>query len=150
MFSRSGVRQARAVGRRFNSHGAHHHAEQAQSEVNVPKALGGFVLAGIALYFYRSTKDEPIIQTPLYKQNEDRPNLRNETYLEKYKTSFIKGFIKDKGGIGQKHLRRQTMGSVPQTLIPAHSPAGNQFGAGIKLEELGPRRQQPRYFAPLK
>ena len=33
-------------------------------------------------------------------------------------------------------------------LIPAHSPFGNQFGVGIKTNELGPRRERAQRFAP--
>ena len=35
-------------------------------------------------------------------------------------------------------------------LIPAHSPFGNQFGVGIKTNELGPRRERAQRFAPLQ
>lgn len=151
MFSRTGARclKQQSLGKRFNHHEASHHASSSSSEVNIPKALAGFVLAGVGLYFYRSTQDKPIIQTPLYNQSDERPLLRNETYLNRYKTSFIKGFIKDRGGIGQRHFRRQNIGATPTNLIPTHSPTGDQFGAGIKLSELGPRKQQTKYFAPL-
>lgn len=138
-----------SISKRFNHHHSSASSASSQSEVNIPKAIGGFVLAGVGLYFYRSTNDDPIIKTPLYNQTDDRQTGRNEAYLEKYKSSFVKGFIKDRGGIGQKQFRRQSMGPDSTILIPAHSPTGDQFGAGIKTEKLGPRRERVRYFAPL-
>lgn len=151
MFTRTGSRclKQQSIGRRFSHHEAAHHAQASSTEVNIPKALAGFVLAGVGLYFYRSTQDKPIVQTPLYNQSDDRPTLRNETYLNRYKTSFIKGFIKDRGGIGQRHFKRKNIGATPTILIPTHSPTGDQFGAGIKLSELGPRKEPTKYFAPL-
>lgn len=142
--------QGQIVSKRFNHHEASHHASTSTSEVNIPKAIGGFVLAGITLFFYRSQQEDPIIKTPLYKQSDDREILRNENYLRRYKTSFIKTFIKDKGGIGSRQLNREKLGGIPTTLIQSPSAFVQEFGAGIKTDKLGPRRERPVYFAPLK
>lgn len=153
-----GVRQRTVIGartfKRYNSHG-HDHGHEApakETEVNLVKVFGIAVLGGVGLMFYRNHKNgnEPIIQTKLYNEVEDRPQLRNENYLKRYQTSFIKGYMRDKGGIGQKQYKRMSEGALPVNLIPTHSPDGVQYGAGIKLSELGPRRENPQYFAPLK
>lgn len=143
-------RSASAVSKRFYAAGnSQSTPAPIQSEIDVTKVFGLALLAGVSLYFYRS-KQEPVIKTAVYNHESERSQIRNEAYLKKYKTSFIKSFIADKGGIGQKQFRRQAMGSVPQNLIPTHSPWGNQFGAGIKTDKLGPRRERIRYFAPLE
>lgn len=120
-------------------------------EVNVTKIFGIAALAG-GLYVYKNSSErkEPLIKTPLYNQVDERENLRNENYLKRYKSSFIKSYIKDRGGIGQRQYRRISEGAVPTNLIPTHSPFGNQFGAGIKTDKLGPRKERIRVYAPLK
>lgn len=145
---RATARSAKSGLRRFYS-SDHHAPAQTQNEIDATKVFGVALLAGVTLYFYRSTK-EPVIKTPLYNQQDDRVNLRNEAYLKKYKTSFIKNFIQDKGGIGQKQYRREIAGAVPTALIPAASPYGEQFGSSIKTDKLGPRKERIRYFAPLE
>ncbi|GEQ67729.1 hypothetical protein JCM33374_g1394 [Metschnikowia sp. JCM 33374] len=146
---RATSRTARAGFRRFYS--ADHHSAPAstQTEIDVTKVFGIAVLGGISLYFYRSSP-EPVVETGYYKQLETRDQLRSDAYLKRYKTSFIKTFIRDKGGIGQNHLRGPAQTPIPQTYIHAHSPYGNQFGAGIKTDKLGPRRERIKYFAPLE
>lgn len=117
------------------------------NEINVTKVFGVALAAGVLLYFYRSSK-LPVMETPLYKQTEERELMRNEAYLRRYKTSFIKTFIRDKGGVGQRQYRKNYQGAVPTVLIPTHSTSGDQFGAGIKMDLLGPRKERMRYFAP--
>lgn len=147
---RAATRTSRAGFRRFYSADHHHEAPApTQNEIDVTKVFGVALLAGVSLFFYRSSK-EPVIKTPLYEQQDDRVQLRNEAYLKTYKTSFIKTFMRDKGGIGQRQYRREIQGAVPNTLIHAASPYGDQFGASIKTNALGPRKERVRYFAPLE
>lgn len=148
MFRAAG-RTSKATFRRFYSADHHHAPAPTQNEIDVTKVFGVALLAGVSLYFYRSSK-EPVIKTPLYNQQDDRVQMRNEAYLKRYKTSFIKEFIRDKGGIGQRQYRREIQGAVPTALIPAASPYGDQFGASIKTDALGPRKERVRYFAPLE
>lgn len=128
-----------------------HSAPKKEFEVSITKVFGVAAVAG-GLYMYRGMdkRDEPVVKTALYKEVEERTHLREENYLNRYKTSFIKSYMRDKGGIGQRQNRRQTEGAVSSTLIPAHSPYGDQFGAGIKTAELGPRRERIRLYAPLE
>lgn len=146
---RTSARAARTSFRRFYSADHHDAPAATQNEVDVTKVFGLALLAGVSLYFYRSTK-EPVIKTALYEQQDDRERLRSEAYQKRYNTSFIKEFIRDKGGIGQRQFRREVQGAAPQTLIHAPSPYGDQFGSGIKTDKLGPRRERIRYFAPLE
>lgn len=155
MFSRSiraTSKKQLNISKRFNSHDHHHHEPVKETEVNVVKVFGVAVLGGISLMLYKNYKqgNEPVIKTKLYNEVEDRPNLRTENYLKRYQTSFIKGYMRDKGGVGQKQYKRLAEGALPINLIPTHSPDGNQYGAGIKLNELGPRKENIEYFAPLK
>lgn len=146
---RATARSARLNFRRYNSSGHHEAPAPSLNEIDVTKVFGVALLAGVSLFFYRSSK-EPVIKTPLYNQVEDRVQMRNEAYARKYKSSFIKAFIRDKGGIGLKQHRREVIGAVPTTTIPTHSPYGNQFGAGIKTADLGPRKERIKYYAPLE
>ncbi|KAF3985656.1 hypothetical protein FT663_04943 [Candidozyma haemuli var. vulneris] len=146
---RASARATRLSFKRFNSSGHHDAPAPTQNEIDVTKVFGVALLAGVSLFFYRSSK-EPVIKTPLYNQVEDRVQMRNEAYAKKYKASFIKSFIRDKGGIGSKQHRRQAIGAVPTVLIPTHSPYANQFGAGIKTADLGPRKERVKYYAPLE
>lgn len=141
---------ARAGLRRFFASKPHNDAPAStQTEIDATKVLGMAVLAGISLYFYRSTK-QPVFETGLLKYNDERVQLRNEAYLKRYKISFIKSFMRDNGGYGQRQFKREAQGAIPQTLIHAPSPYGDQFGAGIKTNTLGPRRERVKYFAPLE
>lgn len=137
----------RISGKRFYS--APHETPSPQTEIDLTKVIGFALLGGAALYFYRSSK-EPVVKTAAYKFVEERPQLRDEDYLRKYKISSVKSFIQDKGGIGQRRFLNRRSDVVPQTVIPTHSPLGDQFGAGIKTDKLGPRRERIRYFAPLE
>lgn len=146
---RAGSRAAQLGFKRLNSSAPHHAPAPTENEIDVSKVLGLAALAGISLYFYRSTK-EPVIKTPLYNQQDERSSLRNEAYLKRYKTSFVKTFIRDKGGIGERVYRRQVQGAVPNVLIPAASPYGDRFGASIKTDKLGPRKERTKYFTALE
>lgn len=146
---RAALRTSKAGARRFYSADHHHAPAPTQNEIDVTKVFGIALLAGISLYVYRSSK-EPVIKTPLYNQQDDRVQMRNEAYLKRYKTSFLKTFIRDKGGIGQTQYRRQIGGAMSNTVIGAPSPYGDQFGAGIKTDALGPRKERVKYFAPLQ
>ncbi|OBA21586.1 hypothetical protein METBIDRAFT_41078 [Metschnikowia bicuspidata var. bicuspidata NRRL YB-4993] len=147
---RATSRTCRASFKRFFAAGAQHDAPAAtQTEIDVTKVFSMAVLAGVSLYFYRSS-DSPVVETAYYKQMENRDQMRSDAYLKRYKTSFIKTFIRDKGGLGQNHLRAAAHTPIPQTFIHLHSPYGQQFGAGIKTDKLGPRRERIKYFAPLQ
>ena len=145
------AQRLRTARRTYASSSESHSAPKKEFEVSITKIFGVAALAG-GVYVYRGMdeRDEPIVKTALYKEVEDRTHLRDENYLERYKASFIKSYMRDKGGIGQRQYRRQSDGAVPSTLIPAHSPYGNQFGAGIKTAELGPRKERIRLYAPLE
>lgn len=117
------------------------------------KVFGVAALVAMALV-YKNNKnaDRPLVETRLYREEADgqRKLLRNENFSDRYKISFIKGFMKDKGGIGQRQFRKlPDLSPVPTVLINTHSPYGPQFGAGIKTDKLGPRRERVRIFAPL-
>lgn len=120
-----------------------------QNEIDIRKVFGVALLAGVSLYFFRSAKD-PVIRTPLYNQSDDRIHWRNDAHQKVYKTSMVKAFMRDHGGIGQQSLRKYHTETVPTVLIPTHSPYRDVFGAGIKTSELGPRRERVKYFAPLE
>ncbi|KAK6202416.1 uncharacterized protein RJT21DRAFT_118438 [Scheffersomyces amazonensis] len=143
--------------KRFNSSHNHHEAPQKTVEINITKIFGIAAAAGALLvYKNQQTTDKPLFATKLYNDQAEgvRENLRNENYLKRYKTSFIQGFIRDKGGIGQRQHRRIADSTIHSTnLIPTHSPfsnqLGNQFGAGIKTDKLGPRKERIRIFAPI-
>lgn len=128
-----------------------HSGPKKEFELSITKVFGVAAVAG-GIYVYRGMdeRNEPLVRTGLYDEVETRTHLRDEIYQNRYKTSFVKEFMKDKGGVGQRHFRRQTEGAVPSTLIAAHSPYGNQFGAGIKTAELGPRRERIRLYAPVE
>lgn len=144
---RSTANTARTSFRRYASH--NNAPAATQNEIDVRKVFGVALLAGVSLYFFRLAKD-PVIRTPLYNQLDDRIQWRNEAHQKVYKTSFIKLFIRDKGGIGQQQYRKHTTDPVPTVLIPTHSAFGDSFGSGIKTGNLGPRRERVKYFAPLE
>lgn len=146
--ARNTSRLSRASAQRF--YAAHPEPTPSpQTEIDLTKVIGFALLGGAALYFYRSSK-EPVVKTAAYKFVEERGQLRDEDYLNKYKISAVKSFIQDKGGIGQRRFINRRSDVIAQTVIPTHSPFGDQFGAGIKTDKLGPRRERIRYFAPLE
>ncbi|CCE80132.1 Piso0_003231 [Millerozyma farinosa CBS 7064] len=131
-------------------HEEHHEAPKKDIEVNLTKVFGiGVLVAGFYVYKSQDKREEPLVKTPLYEQVEERQNWRNDNYIKRYKASFIKSYMRDLGGIGQKQFRREAHLPIPSSLIAAHSPFGDQFGAGIKTDKLGPRKERVRYFAPL-
>lgn len=148
--ARGAVSNARRfVHKRFITTSHHDSPASTQTEVDLTKVIGFALAGGAALYFYRSSK-EPAVKTAAYKFVEERPHLRDEDYLTKYKISSVKSFYQDKGGIGHTRFVRQWNEIVPQTLINSHSAFGDQYGAGIKTDQLGPRRQRVRRLAPLE
>ncbi|ODV81004.1 uncharacterized protein CANTADRAFT_20554 [Suhomyces tanzawaensis NRRL Y-17324] len=160
MLARARTSVARSItqsGRRFNSsssHDSHHKVTESKPiEINLAKVFGIAAAAGALLVYKNHEKtDKPLVSTPLYNEQSsgERENARNENYLKRYKTSFIKELIRDKGGIGQKQYRRITdTSAIPNVLIPSHSPYGNQFGSGIKTDQLGPRKERIRIYAPI-
>lgn len=141
--------------KRFNSSHHEHHVEANKPiEISISKVFGIAALAGAALVYKNHERtDAPLVETALYKDEVDgkREQSRNDNYAKRYKTSFIKGLIRDKGGIGQRQYRRLTdSAAVPTNLIPSHSPFGKQFGVGINTETLGPRRERVRVYAPVE
>ncbi|CUM63127.1 uncharacterized protein PRCAT00000694001 [Priceomyces carsonii] len=153
MFSRSSqsiIRSAKVL-RRFNSSSSHGSTEPPKNiEISVTKIFGVAALAGgLLVYKNHENRDKPLYKTKLYNEEEERPTARSENYLKRYKTSFLSAYMKDRGGIGQRQYRRISESIVPTTVIPSHSPEGDQFGAGIKTDQLGPRRERIRLYAPL-
>lgn len=148
--TRAPVRAINAF-KRYGSSSSHHEPVSKPIEISVTKVFGIAALAGAALVYKNHERtDEPLVKTALYTEQAsgDRETLRNENYLKRYKTSFIKGLIRDKGGIGQRQYRRiSDNATVPTVLIPTHSPYGSQFGQGIKTDALGPRQERIRVYA---
>lgn len=138
--------------KRFNSSGSHV-TEPKPFEINITKIFGvAIVASGFLVYKNHELTDKPLIETKLYEQqgSSERSDLRNANYQKRYDVSFLKAFIRDKGGIGQRQYRRTSDSSaVPTNLIPSHSTNGNQFGAGIKTNALGPRKERIRVYAPI-
>ncbi|EGW30866.1 uncharacterized protein SPAPADRAFT_62765 [Spathaspora passalidarum NRRL Y-27907] len=137
--------------KRFNS--AHHHHPEPESkpfEITITKIFGIAALAGGYLVYNRDF-DEPLFQHEVFDKTRsgERDDLRSENYLQRYKNAFISEYGRDKGGIGNRLYRRAGDYVVrEQTLIPSQSPFAQEFGAGIKLNELGPRRERFPRFAP--
>lgn len=140
--------------KRFASSESHHEPTPSKSfEINITKIFAVAAVAGGFLVYKNKDKSEkPFVETELYKfqQTGEREHARNVAYLHKYKESFMKEFIKDKGGIGQRQYRRISDSTpISTTLINSHSTFRNEYGAGIKTNELGPRKERIRLFAPL-
>ncbi|KAK6459096.1 uncharacterized protein RJT20DRAFT_124255 [Scheffersomyces xylosifermentans] len=158
MFNRIRTSSGRSIGQSFKRYNSSHHHDSHSAppktfEVSITKVFGIAAVAGAALVYKNHQKtDKPLFTTQLYKEqaNGDRETLRNENYLKRYKTSFVKEFIRDKGGIGQRQYRRiSEPQAIPTTLIPSHSPFANEYGAGIKTDKLGPRKERIRVYAPI-
>lgn len=140
--------------RRYASNSHHHEQPSKSFEINLTKV---FAIAGIAGGFLvwknHSRTEKPLLETELYKFQEsgERTSKRNESYLQKYQTSFIKEFIRDKGGIGQRQYRKLSDGTpISSSLINSHSVFRTEFGAGIKTDQLGPRKERIRIYAPIR
>lgn len=136
--------------RRFYSSGHSEDSKQKGMEVSITKILGVAATAGGVYAYKNADRDKPLIKTPLYKEQDARQHKRNENYQKRYKTSFIKSYIKDRGGIGQRQYNRATASAIPTTLISSGSPYENQFGGSIHTDKLGPRKERIRVYAPIK
>lgn len=153
MFPRTASRCVARTSKRFglsSSHG-HHEVPPRPFEVNVTKVFGvAAVLGGLYMWKNEDRTSKPAVETELYKQQQDgtRDHLRNENFAQRYKESCVKQFIRDKGGIGQRQYRRIAEGAAtPTTIISASSPYRTEFGAGIKIDDLGPRQERIKIFA---
>ncbi|KAG7665235.1 uncharacterized protein J8A68_001291 [[Candida] subhashii] len=144
--------------RRFNSSHSNHTPEpETTFEITITKIFGvAAVLGGYFYYNSNNKSDKPFLNLKLFEQEAsgERNHLRNEHMAKRRKMGFIKEFAKDKGGIGQKQYARMARERqpFPTVLIPAASPYGKygeQFGAGIHLDKLGPRKARPRLYAPI-
>lgn len=138
---------------RFSSSHSHESTTPKVIEISMAKILGvASILIVMILHQRNQSLDRPIFETRLYKEelSEESKASRDEYHLYRYKQAFIKSYIKDKGGIGQKQIgaNRGSM-PVPTVLINTHSPYETQFGSGIKTDKLGPRRDRIRLYAPL-
>ncbi|KAI5955562.1 hypothetical protein KGF57_003695 [Candida theae] len=142
--------------KRFNSSHGHHNVEKKPIEITFAKILAVVSLVGgWALYKNKDNTESTLFKSGLFDQetNGKRDHLREEGYESRYKLGFIKTYIADNGGsgFGNTAYRRGSGEDVTNTnLIAAHSPWGPQFGAGIKLDKLGERRERIERFAPLK
>ncbi|EMG45644.1 hypothetical protein SBY92_004857 [Candida maltosa Xu316] len=141
--------------KRYNSshdHHDHHEPESKPFEITFGKIFGvAAVLGGFLVYKNKDSTEKPLFSSKYFDEitTGERNNLRAEQYDRKYKIGFIKTFDRDNGGIGQQ-LNKSTVYELPKyNLIPAHSPFGYQFGAGIRTNELGPRRERAQLFAPV-
>lgn len=141
--------------KRFNSSHSHH-VEKKPIEITFAKIFAvGSLVGGWLLYKNKDNTETPLFKSGLFDQelNGQRDHLREEGYESRYKMGFIKTYIADNGGsgFGNSAYRRGSGEEVSNTnLIAAHSPWGPQFGAGIKLDKLGERREKIERFAPLK
>lgn len=141
--------------KRFNSHGhghGHFEAPEPHVEITMTKIFGVAAAAGAFLYYNDTSK--PLFNLKLFDQETsgDRTQSRSENYAMRSKLAFVKEFAgRDKGGVGQQYYRRKATNRdiMPHNLIPAHSPFGSQFGAGVKTDQLGPRRERTRLYAPI-
>ncbi|KAI5951041.1 hypothetical protein KGF54_004115 [Candida jiufengensis] len=144
--------------KRYNS--SHHHdhhppKEEKPFEITMTKIFGIAALAGgFLMYRSKDKTDEPLFKSGLFEQetNGARSHLRDEAFENRYKIGFIKTYILDNGGDGLgNQMFRRTSGEdiLNNNLIGAHSPYGQQYGAGIKLNNLSPRRERIERFAPL-
>lgn len=141
--------------KRFNSSHSHH-VEKKPIEITFAKIFAvGSLVGGWLLYKNKDNTETPLFKSGLFDQelNGQRDHLREEGYESRYKMGFIKTYIADNGGsgFGNSAYRRGSGEEVSNAnLIAAHSPWGPQFGAGIKLDKLGERRERIERFAPLK
>ncbi|CAI5756994.1 unnamed protein product [Candida verbasci] len=144
--------------KRYNSshnHDDHHHHQSEAKAIQITFAkifsiaalLGGFLV-----YKNKDNTELPILQSQLidYQLDGTRVKLRDENFNKKYDVGFTRVFALDNGGIGQTIRKNKVDIPMNYNLIPAHSPFGKNFGQGIKLNELGPRRERLRKFAPLE
>lgn len=147
--------RATLLAKRFNSSHSHH-VEKKPVEITFAKIFAvASIVGGILLYKNKDKTATPLFKSGLFDQelSGQRDHLREGEYESRYKMGFIKTYIADNGGsgFGNSAYRRGSGEEVTNTnLIPAHSPWGPQFGAGIKLDKLGERRERIERFAPLK
>lgn len=143
------------VSKRYNSsHNHHHHEPESKPlEITFAKIFGVAAIAGgLLVYKNKDKTDKPLFSSKFFDEitTGERSHLRDEQYERKYKIGYLRTFDRDNGGIGQQ-LNKVSAYELPNNnLIPAHSPFGNQFGVGIKTNELGPRRERAQRFAPLQ
>ncbi|KAG7196222.1 uncharacterized protein KQ657_000235 [Scheffersomyces spartinae] len=154
MLSR-GTRASKQISRqfkRFNSHEhGHHDVPEKTVEINITKIFGiAALLGGLLVWKNNDPFAAPLVQTKLYDEEDNREEKRVANYNKRYKESLVKQFIRDNGGLGQRIYRRIGLGPVPQTVIPAHSPYGTQYGAGIDTAVLGPRKERIPVYAPIQ
>ncbi|CAK9435987.1 uncharacterized protein LODBEIA_P05750 [Lodderomyces beijingensis] len=146
--------------KRFNSShhdDRHHHHEPKEEkpfEITITKIFGiAALLGGVIMYRGKDSTEEPLFKSGLFEQetNGQRAHLRDVNFEQRYKLGFIKTYINDNGGKFGNQIYRRTKGEdiLNNNLVPAHSPYGHQIGAGIKLNEIGPRRERIPRFAPL-
>ncbi|WLF76800.1 hypothetical protein PVL30_000504 [Lodderomyces elongisporus] len=154
------------ISKRFNSsHSDNHHddhhghghatAEEKPFEITIAKVFGlAAILGGLIMYKNKDSTDSTLFNSQLFEQvsSGQRDSARAEAYENRYKVGFMKSFIKDNGGeFGEQMYTRAKGDDIwNYTVIPAHSPFGQQIGAGIKLNEVGPRRERAPRFAPLQ
>lgn len=152
MFARTAHRSVVRTAKRYGSSSSHgnHDVPPRTFEFNITKVFAVAAVLGGAYIFKNDRFAKPAVETKLYKEQADgtRDHLRNENFAQRYDVSFIKEFIRDKGGVGQRQYRRVADGAAtPTTLINASSAYRTEFGAGIKTDELAPRQQRIRIFA---
>lgn len=141
--------------KRFNSshHHHHHHHHEPESkpvEITFAKVFGIAALAGgFLVYKNKDSTEKPLFASKYFDEitTGERSHLRDELYDRKYKVGFLKTFDRDNSGLGEQLKKTGSVYELPNyNLIPAHSPFGYQFGAGIRTQELGPRRERERRF----
>ncbi|KAI5963575.1 uncharacterized protein KGF55_002455 [Candida pseudojiufengensis] len=145
--------------KRYNSSHSqhdHHHSpkEEKPFEITITKIFGiAAILGGLLMYRSKDKTDEPLFKSGLFEQetNGARSHLRDQAFENRYKIGFIKTFILDNEGLGNQMYRRTSGEEIlNNNLIGAHSPFGQQYGAGIKLNDLSSRRPRIERFAPLE
>ncbi|KAI3402814.2 hypothetical protein KGF56_004488 [Candida oxycetoniae] len=162
--SRLSVRAvSQLTSKRYNHHSSNNHsdhghhgtaAEDKPFEITITKIFGIAALAGgLLMYKRKDTSETPLFESGLFEQeqNGERSHLRDKNFENRYKIGFIKTYINDNGGEFGDQIYRRSKGEdvLNNNLLAASSPYGNRFGAGIKLNELGPRRERIPRFAPL-
>ncbi|KAK6873731.1 hypothetical protein K6H11_002042 [Candida tropicalis] len=120
------------------------HASNSIMIFGIAALAGGFLV-----YKNKDSTEKPLFASKYFDEitTGERSHLRDESYDRKYKVGFLKTFDRDNSGLGEQLKKTGSVYELPNyNLIPAHSPFGYQFGAGIRTQELGPRRERERRF----
>lgn len=144
MFTRT-LKSSVSTVRRYSTEASTHPIKE--TEINVPKLFGIAALVGASIWLYKNTNgDQPAIKTQYFNTIESRKNTREEIRIDIDEKANGRSSIFTPGHYHSAD--KEFKPNLNYNLIPRHSPWGNQFGQGIKTDQLGPRRERPVMFAP--